>query len=211
MVTFITILQVNLVMSILLYVMVLVYLYGIQATNMDGSHQGQQQQRQPSPDPLNSLVIQLLQADVTRGKTRGNHSQQGKSRDTLPRLLSENFALEDQGDVEKWVTGGRSGGSSDSMVDQQVMLLNSDLLRQHKRYNSPRVLLSDRQPLEPPPLYLADDFVSSGPEGGAVGNKTRERAAVVDSCSRADLQPREDSARQTGKTQEFRRFNGRCW
>lgn len=173
------ILQVNLVMSILLYVMVLVYLYGIQATNMDSSHQGQQQQ-QPSPDPLNSLIIQLLQADLTRGKTRGNQSQQGTSRDTelqdtLPPLLSANFPLEEQGDAEQWGAGGRSGGSSDDVIDQEVMLLNSDLLRQHKRYNSPRVLLSDRPPLQPPPLYLVDDFVSGAPEGGAVGNKTRKK------------------------------------
>ncbi|XP_062238346.1 neurotrophin-3 isoform X2 [Platichthys flesus] len=178
MVTFITILQVNLVMSILLYVMVLVYLYGIQATNMESGHQGQQQQ--PSPDSLNSLIIQLLQADLTRGKTRGNQSQQGKSRDpepreVLPPLLSANFPQEDQGDLENWGTWSRSGGSSEGTVDQPVMLLNSDLLRQHKRYNSPRVLLSDWPPLQPPPLYLATDFVRSGPEGGAVGNKTRKK------------------------------------
>lgn len=175
---FLQILQVNLVMSILLYVMVLVYLYGIQATNMDSSHQGQQQQ--PSPDPLNSLIIQLLQADLTRGKTRGNQSHQGKSRDTepqhtLPPLLSANFPLEEQPDAEQWAMEGRSGGNSNDMGDQQVMLLNSDLLRQHKRYNSPRVLLSDRPPLQPPPLYLADDFVSSGLEGGMAANKTRKK------------------------------------
>ncbi|XP_037615701.1 neurotrophin-3 [Sebastes umbrosus] len=176
MVTFITILQVNLVMSILLYMMVLVYLYGIQATNMDSGRQGQQQQ-QPSPDPLNSLIIQLLQADLTRGKTKANQSQQGKSRDTepqdtLPPLLSANFPLEEQGDAEQW--GSRSGEGSDGVVDQQVTLLNSDLLRQHKRYNSPRVLLSDRPPLQPPPLYLADDYVSGGLDGAA-GNKTRKK------------------------------------
>uniref|UniRef100_A0A3Q3BQN6 Neurotrophin-3 n=1 Tax=Kryptolebias marmoratus TaxID=37003 RepID=A0A3Q3BQN6_KRYMA len=130
------ILQVNLVMSILLYVMVLVYLYGIQATNMGN--------QQPSPDPLNSLIIQLLQADLTRGRTRGNHR-------------------------------GRNGESSDGVVEQQVMLLNSDLLRKQKRFSSPRVLLSDRPPLQPPPLYLADDFVSFGPDGGATGNKTRKK------------------------------------
>jgi len=155
-------------MSILLYVMVLVYLYGIQATNMDSSRQGQQQ---PSPDPLNSLIIQLLQADLTRGKIRGNQSQQGKDRDTQPPLLSADFPLEEQGDAEQWGAWGRS----DSMIDQQGMLLNSDLLRKHKRYNSPRVLLSDRPPLQPPPLYLADDFVSSGPDGVAAGNKTRKK------------------------------------
>ncbi|XP_031721706.1 neurotrophin-3 [Anarrhichthys ocellatus] len=174
MVTFITIFQVNLVMSILLYVMVLVYLYGIQVTNMDSSRQGQQQQ-QPSPDPLNSLIIELLQADLTRGKTRGNQSQQGKSKDTeppdtLPPLLSANLPLEEQGDAEQWGTGGRS----DDAADQEVMLLNSDVLRQHKRYNSPRVLLSDRPPLQPPPLYLTDDYVSGGLDGAA-GNKTRRK------------------------------------
>lgn len=173
MVTFITILQVNLVMSILLYVMVLVYLYGIQATTMDSSSQGQQQS---SPDPLNSLIIQLLQADLTKGRARGNQSQQGKSRstepqDTLPPLLSENFPLEEQGDADQWGTGGRSVGSSEGFVDQEVMLLHSDLLRQQRRFNSPRVLLSDRPPLQPPPLYLVDDFM----ESGGTGNKTRKK------------------------------------
>ncbi|XP_077354910.1 neurotrophin-3 [Festucalex cinctus] len=173
MVTFITILQVNLVMSILLYVMVLVYLYGIQATNMDNSRQGQQQQQQqpPSPDPLNSLIIQLLQADLTRGK---NRSQHGKSRDTehrdaLPPLLGAT------GDAEQWGEAGRSGESSASVDEGEVMMLNSDLLRQHKRFNSPRVLLSDRAPLQPPPLYMADDFVSGGLDGGTTGNKTRKK------------------------------------
>ncbi|KAF7652759.1 hypothetical protein LDENG_00092590 [Lucifuga dentata] len=163
-------------MSILLYVMVLVYLYGIQATNMDSSRQGQQQQ--PSPDPLNSLIIQLLQADLTRGKTRGNQGQQGKSRDTktqdtLPPLglPSAEFPLEEQGDVEQRGVGGHSNGG----VDQPVILLNSELLRQQKRYNSPRVLLSNRLPLQPPPLYLGDDFVSSGSDIGPPGNKTRKK------------------------------------
>ncbi|XP_051911210.1 neurotrophin-3 [Hippocampus zosterae] len=176
MVTFITILQVNLVMSILLYVMVLVYLYGIQATDMDNSRQGQHQQQQqppppPSPDPLNSLIIQLLQADLTRGKNRANQSQQGKSRrvehqDAPPPLL---------GDAEQWGEAGRSGESSASAEQGRVMMLNSDLLRQHKRFNSPRVLLSDRAPLQPPPLYMADDFVSGGLEGETSANKTRKK------------------------------------
>ncbi|XP_061618242.1 neurotrophin-3 isoform X2 [Phyllopteryx taeniolatus] len=186
------ILQVNLVMSILLYVMVLVYLYGIQATNMENSRQGQQQQQQqqqqqhqqqqqqPSPDPLNSLIIQLLQADLTRGRTRGNQTQQGKSRDTdhrdaLPPLHSANLVPEERGDAEQWGEAGRSGESNASVDEGQITMLNSDLLRQHKRFNSPRVLLSDRAPLQPPPLYMADDFVSGGPEGETSGNKTRKK------------------------------------
>lgn len=162
-------------MSILLYVMVLVYLYGIQVSNMDGS------QQQSSPDPLNSLIIQLLQADLTRGRTRANQSQQGKSRDPEPQdvppsLLGANLPLEEgRGGEERWGVGGLSGGSSDGGVDQHLMLLNSELLRQQRRYNSPRVLLSDRPPLQPPPLYLADDFVSGGPDGGAAANKTRKK------------------------------------
>ncbi|XP_053719167.1 neurotrophin-3 [Synchiropus splendidus] len=172
MVTFITILQVNLVMSILLYVMVLVYLYGIQATNMEGGHHGQQQQQLPSPDPLNALIIQLLRADLTRGRSRGNQSQQGWSRDpqeTLPLLLGDNFPLEEQGALEhEW-----EAESSDGLLDAQVTLLHSELLRQQKRYNSPRVLLSERQPLQPPPLYLADDFM--GQEGSAASNRTRKK------------------------------------
>ncbi|KAM3850571.1 neurotrophin-3 [Diretmus argenteus] len=158
-------------MSILLYVMVLVYLYGIQASNMDSSRQGQQQQ-QPSPDPLNSLIIQLLQADLLRGKSRGTQSQQGRSRDAeLPPVGSpgSHLPLEEQGDAaQQWGAVGRSAGGG-----TPVTILNSDLLRQHKQYNSPRVLLSDRPPLQPPPLYLMDDFVGSGPDSS--GNKTRKR------------------------------------
>ncbi|KAM9771477.1 neurotrophin-3 [Syngnathus typhle] len=170
MVTFITILQVNLVMSILLYMMVLVYLYGIQATNMDNSRQGQQQQQLPptSPDPLNSLIIQLLQADLTRGKNRGNQSQQGKSRDAEHRDSGPPLLSAD-GDAEQWREEAGRGGEG------QVMMLNSELLRQHKRFNSPRVLLSDRAPLQPPPLYMADDFASGGLMGERSVNKTRKK------------------------------------
>lgn len=162
-------------MSILLYVMVLVYLYGVQVTNTDHASQRQQQQQEQSQphnaDPLNSLIIQLLQADLTRGKSRTNPDQQSRSgdpdmpeiQDTLP-PLPPNLPL--GGDImqEQW--------DSEDVLNQDVMVVNSDLLRQHKRYHSPRVLLSDRPPLQPPPLYLSDDFVSGTSEGG---NRTRKK------------------------------------
>uniref|UniRef100_A0A8C2ZVN5 Neurotrophin-3 n=1 Tax=Cyclopterus lumpus TaxID=8103 RepID=A0A8C2ZVN5_CYCLU len=59
--------------------------------------------------------------------------------------------------LTQWGTGGRSD-------DQE-------------RYNSPRVLLSDRPPLQPPPLYLTDDYVSGGSDGAAA-NKTRKKRYV---------------------------------
>lgn len=173
-------------MSILLYVMVLAYLYGIQATNMDNSRQGQQQQRQqPSPDPLNSLIIQLLQADLTRGRTRGSQGPPGRGwdaepQDTLPPLDLPVVDLPEEDeeiDAEQQGTGGGAGGG---LIYQPITSLNSDLLKQHRRYSSPRVLLSDRAPLQPPPLYVTDDFAGGGGGGlegggGAAGNKTRKR------------------------------------
>ncbi|KAK7913583.1 hypothetical protein WMY93_013794 [Mugilogobius chulae] len=170
MVTFITVLQVNLVMSILLYVMVLVYLYGIQATNMDHNTRRQQQEQpqQPSADPLNSLIIQLLQADLTRGKSKMQQEQQGRSRDSeihnFQDTLPPNLPLGGDSMSEQWDT--------EDVLNQDVMMVHSDLLRQHKRYHSPRVLLSDRAPLQPPPLYLSDDFASGTSEGG---NRTRKK------------------------------------
>uniref|UniRef100_A0A8C7XW77 Neurotrophin-3 n=1 Tax=Oryzias sinensis TaxID=183150 RepID=A0A8C7XW77_9TELE len=163
------ILQVNLVMSILLYVMVLVYLYGIQATNMDSSRQEQQQS---SPDPVNSLITQLLQADLTRGKTRVNQSQQERSRemdlrDTLPHPQDENFPSEERVDVETLEND-----------DQLVMLLNSELFRKQRRYSSSRVLLSEHPPLHPPPLYPSDDFVSGVMERSPSSNKARKKRDI---------------------------------
>uniref|UniRef100_A0A4W4DSI9 Neurotrophin-3 n=1 Tax=Electrophorus electricus TaxID=8005 RepID=A0A4W4DSI9_ELEEL len=102
-------------MSILLYVMFLAYLYGISATTMN--------KQRPTQDPINTLIIKLLQADISRGR--------------------------------------------------QSRVRADELLQQHKRYNSPRVLLSERPPLQPPPLYLIDDFVSS--QDGSSGNKTRQK------------------------------------
>ncbi|XP_072311034.1 neurotrophin-3 [Eucyclogobius newberryi] len=162
-------------MSILLYVMVLVYLYGIQATTMDHNTRQQQQQQeqpqQPSSDPLNSLIIQLLQADLTRAKPKTHQDQQGQSRDhgihdvqdTLPPLPANLPPGRDNVD-EQW--------DPEDVLGRDVMVVQSDLLRQHKRYHSPRVLLSDRPPLQPPPLYLPDDFASGTSDGG---NRTRKK------------------------------------
>ncbi|NXX59838.1 NTF3 protein, partial [Scopus umbretta] len=44
-------------------------------------------------------------------------------------------------------------------------------LKQQRRYNSPRVLLSDNTPLEPPPLYLMEDYIGNS----VVVNRTSRR------------------------------------
>ncbi|XP_016299775.1 neurotrophin-3-like [Sinocyclocheilus anshuiensis] len=142
MVTFITILQVNLVMSILLYVMYLAYLYGISASTMD--------KQRPTQDPINTLIIKLLQADISR-----SHQKQD---DALPSSTINSPAVTDYREI---------------VSDQPVTDIPTELLRQHKRYNSPRVLLSDQPPLQPPPLYLMDDFVSN--QDGSGANKTRQK------------------------------------
>ncbi|CAL8385671.1 unnamed protein product [Boreogadus saida] len=185
------ILQVNLVMSILLYVMVLTYLYGIQATTMDGGRQGQQQghqqqqdhqqqqqqqQQQTSPDPLNSLIIQLLQADITRGRTREN--QGGRREDNA--IAPPGFTA--PGPPDPPASGGEQQGAAAAAAGGDlapVTVLTSDLLRQHKRYNSPRVLLSQRPPLQPPPLYLMDDFVGGSDGSGPEAEATEAAAAAA--------------------------------
>ncbi|XP_056311110.1 neurotrophin-3 [Danio aesculapii] len=137
MVTFITILQVNLVMSILLYVMFLAYLYGISASTMD--------KQRPTQDPINALIIKLLQADIS-------HQKQD---DVVP-SSTLNVST---------VTDYKEKDNNMPMTD-----ISAELLRQHKRYNSPRVLLSDRPPMQPPAFYLMDKFIS-----GQDSNKTRQK------------------------------------
>ncbi|XP_018937833.1 neurotrophin-3-like [Cyprinus carpio] len=154
MVTFITILQVNLVMSILLYVMFLAYLYGISASMMD--------KQRPTQDPINMLIIKLLQADISR-----SHQRQD---DTLPSSTINTPAVTDY---------------REKASDQPITDISAELLRQHKRYNSPRVLLSDRPPLQPPPLYLMDDFVSN--QGGSSTNKTRQKRNTEHKSYRAEF------------------------
>ncbi|XP_066526033.1 neurotrophin-3 [Hoplias malabaricus] len=139
MVTFITIVQVNLVMSILLYVMFLVYLFGISATKTNSK-------QRPTQDPINVLIVKLLQADISRSR---QHKDDGPQESALTPVPSE-AAYPQRTTARRTI---------------------AELLRQHKRYSSPRVLLSDRPPLQPPPLYHTDDFVGS--QDG--GNKTRQK------------------------------------
>ncbi|KAK6292245.1 hypothetical protein J4Q44_G00368290 [Coregonus suidteri] len=136
-------------MSMLLYVLFLVYLYGIQATHME------RQQPPPTQDPINSLIIQLLQADLTRGRGRQGEGQDGRAQDTSPPV-----GLDDTKFLERRST-----------LYQPMAGLSSDLLLQQKNSNSPRVLLSERAPLQPPPLYSIDDYVGSS-DGT---NKTRRK------------------------------------
>ncbi|XP_052439148.1 neurotrophin-3 [Carassius gibelio] len=153
MVTFITILQVNLVMSILLYVMFLAYLYGISVSTMD--------KKRPTQDPINTLIIKLLQADISRSRQ--------KQDDAVSYSTIKTPAV---ADYREKVSG------------QPVTDISIELLRQHKHYNSPRVLLSDRPPLQPPPLYLMDDFVSN--QDGSGTNKTRQKRNTEHKSYRAE-------------------------
>ncbi|KAG9339082.1 hypothetical protein JZ751_024111 [Albula glossodonta] len=139
-------------MSILLYVMFLAYLCGIKATSMD--------KRKPTQDPVNALVIKLLQADITRSKQREAESQDDAAQEAPPSPDTPGFP-EDVDYLER----------KPSPLYQPVVDIGAELFKQHKRYNSPRVLLSDRPPLQPPPLYLIDDYVGSAD----AANKTRKK------------------------------------
>ncbi|XP_030070893.1 neurotrophin-3 isoform X2 [Microcaecilia unicolor] len=151
------ILQVNKVMSFLFYVLALPYLCGIQATSMD--------KKNLSGDSMNSLIIKLIQTDLLKSKV----SQQmvnikGSYQSTLPKAE----ALQDVDVVDNV--------KSDF---QPVISLEAELLKhqRQRRYNSPRVLLSDSPPLEPPPLYLMDDYVGNS---AVTGNRTLRRKRSAD-------------------------------
>uniref|UniRef100_A0A2K6G6G5 Neurotrophin-3 n=2 Tax=Propithecus coquereli TaxID=379532 RepID=A0A2K6G6G5_PROCO len=148
-VTFIIILQVNKVMSILFYVIFLTYLRGIQGNNMD--------QRSLPKDSLNSLIIKLIQADILKNKlSKQVVDVKGSYQSTLPK--AEAPRAPERGEHAK-------------SEFQPVIATDTELLRQQRRYNSPRVLLSDSTPLEPPPLYLMEDYVGNP----VVANRTSRR------------------------------------
>ncbi|XP_069484432.1 neurotrophin-3 isoform X2 [Ambystoma mexicanum] len=155
MVTPATILQVNKGMSILFYVMFLPYLCGIQATNMD--------KRNLPEDSMNSIIIKLIQADILKNKLSKQTAGSKESyQSTIPKdelRVDVDMDVDVEGNVK-----------SDF---QPVISIETEMLNQQKqrRYSSPRVLLSNSPPLEPPPLYLMDDFVPNT----AVVNRTSRR------------------------------------
>lgn len=122
-------------MSILFYVMFLAYLRGVQGNSMD--------QRSLPEDSLNSLIIKLIQADILKNKL---------SKQMVD--VKENY----QSTLPKAEAPPREPAKSEF---QPVTAMGPELLRQQRRYSSPRVLLSDSTPLEPPPLYLMEDYVGS--------------------------------------------------
>ncbi|XP_012879132.1 PREDICTED: neurotrophin-3 isoform X2 [Dipodomys ordii] len=130
------VLQVNKEMSVLLYVIFLAYLRGTQ---------GESSARRDAPqDSLSSLIIKLLQADLLKNKL---------SKQMVDVTQSYQSVLPD---------GDTPGGPDTPRSEfQPVMSTDTELLGQHRRFGSPRVLLSDSTPLEPPPLYLMEDFVGN--------------------------------------------------
>lgn len=158
-------------MSILFYVILLAYLRGIQSTNMD--------HRSLPEDSINSFIIKLIQADILKNK-----------------VSKEMVDIKDsaQGTVkDAEATGPDTDGNENVKLDfQSVFSMDTELLRQQRRYSSPRVLLSDNAPLEPPPLYLMEDYIGSSmmvnrtsrQKRHAEGKSHRGQFSVCDSESR---------------------------
>ncbi|XP_063784567.1 neurotrophin-3 isoform X2 [Pseudophryne corroboree] len=140
-------------MSILFCVMFLPYLCGIHATTMD--------KRNLPENSVNSLFVKLMQADLLKNKIP---KQVVNTKDDLQSTLPKAEIIVDLGMVDN--------GKSDF---QPVISIEAELFKQQrqKRYNSPRVLLSDSLPLEPPPLYLMDDFVGHSTSSNRTSRRKR--------------------------------------
>ncbi|XP_062862591.1 neurotrophin-3 [Trichomycterus rosablanca] len=147
-------------MSILLYVMFLTYLYCFSVTSIS--------KQRPTQDPINTLIVKLLQADISRSRQQQDEGTQDTS---LPTSINAPTNMD-------YPQHARPS------AQQPNRAMTDELLRQHKRYNSPRVLLSERPPLQPPPLYLMDDFVSA--QDSQATNKTRQKRYVEHKSYRAE-------------------------
>ncbi|XP_066488013.1 neurotrophin-3 isoform X1 [Tiliqua scincoides] len=152
------ILHVNKVMSILFYVIFLAYLRGIQATNMD--------QGSLPEDSINSLIIKLIQADILKNKI----SKQ---------MVDIKNGVQDTMKKAETVEPDVDGGENVKLDFQPVISMDTELLRQQRRYSSPRVLLSDNTPLEPPPSYLMEDYAGNS----VVVNRTSRRKRFAENKS----------------------------
>ncbi|XP_078276299.1 neurotrophin-3-like isoform X3 [Rhinoraja longicauda] len=131
-----TFLQVNKVMSVLFYGLLLTCLGGVQAAAVDKGSSS-------SDDSVSSLIIKILQADLLKGRV----AKEGEGEEREQRAEGE-------------ARGQPGGGGGGVGVGEPAV---AELLRQRRRYHSPRVLLSERPPLQPPPLYALEEF-SGGPE-----------------------------------------------
>ncbi|XP_070610790.1 neurotrophin-3 isoform X2 [Erythrolamprus reginae] len=160
-------LQVNKVMSILFSVTFLaVFLCGIQSTSMDRGSL--------SEESMNSFLKTLIQAGIWKNKIP---KQTDRTKDGVPTT-----AWKTEAEPESTASQGIPLGF------QPVVSLDTELLRQQRRFSSPRVLLSENTPLEPPPLYLMEEPVvlnrTSRRKRYAEGKTHRGEYSVCDSESR---------------------------
>ncbi|XP_026557738.1 neurotrophin-3 [Pseudonaja textilis] len=159
-------LHVNKVMSILFSVTFLAFLSGIQSTSMD--------QRSLSEDSMNSFLKTLIQAGIWKNTIP---KQEARTKDGVPTT------------GRKTEAGPELTTSQDTKLDfQPVVSLDAEFLRQQRRFSSPRVLLSENTPLEPPPLYLMEEPVAlnrtSRRKRYTEGKTHRGEYSVCDSESR---------------------------
>ncbi|XP_032077491.1 neurotrophin-3 isoform X2 [Thamnophis elegans] len=156
--------QVNKVMSILFSVTFLAFLCGIQSTSMD--------QGSLSEDSMNSFLKTLVQAGIWKDKTP---KRTDRTKDSVPTTV---------GKIEPELTTNQDI----RLGFQPVVSLDAELLRQQRRFSSPRVLLSENTPLEPPPLYLMEEPMvanrTSRRKRYSEGKTHRGEYSVCDSESR---------------------------